>query len=552
MSDIADPQITLADLSVIWNEEDGLPIFTSDRDNICSIVENLGFQIYYLIGNNVEIKKETIKTLENGKQVTKTIDIENKNFQIFKVVNNFVGRCIRKVDIPLPDVCDISTLAHYKMPPIPHVIIDKLDQFFRLVDAQHGTESIVMLTYDTNKQGSEGWGILVPNQENTAAHCNYDPHSIAEIKPDNVMIVGSVHSHPNMAAYASGTDHADQADFDGIHITYGWQKSVNNGATQYHIEMQMSGQSYLLTPEDVFENYTLNKEPDPEVVEWSGKVKKELPLHTVEGYSISHTASQGATYLTNQASIPGTKAVPRWINILSSDESFDALALPKNYILFQEVPNDSKTNANCQVCGSYLDHFNICDNVCDICDVPLFLKETPKEKIVEELMYYCYQYGIHHTLPVYMIGLDDDKSTFVMLVDSLLAVNSYTYSFSQDNFLDIYDDSSKYLLCCGTSLENDVNCSCFTRIYPDDLDKFADFLATEDIYIYSDNEDSSCSTCLNYWEPSCPKILNEVTVFILDKRSLPSDFKDSITSDNCQHYIFDEQEFLAQQEYIYD
>ena len=74
------------------------------------------------------------------------------------------------------------------------------------------------------------------------------------------MIVGSVHSHPGMPAYASGTDHADQADFDGVHITFGWQNNVNSGATQYHIELQVSGESYTLKPEDVFEGYTLQKQ----------------------------------------------------------------------------------------------------------------------------------------------------------------------------------------------------------------------------------------------------------------------------------------------------
>jgi hypothetical protein len=428
MLDTNESQLTLDDLSVVWNEEDGLPIFTSDKDNICDIVENLGFQIYYLVGNNVEVKKESLKVTENNKLVTKTVDVEHRNLQVFKVVNNFVGRCIAKADIQLPGLNDVATLAHYNMPLIPHVIVDKLDQFFRLVDAQHGTESIVMLTYDITKEGPEGWGILVPDQENTAAHCNYDPHSIAEVKPDNVMIVGSVHSHPHMAAYASGTDHADQADFDGIHITYGWQKSVNNGATQYHIEMQMAGTAYTLRPEDVFENFVIQKEPDPEVVEWSSKVKKELPLHSMGGYPTNPKTSHQLSPQSRTAHTAGNSVRPRWIDYLAQDKSFDALGLPQDYIIFQEIPSYATTGSSCEICGTYLDHFNIHDNICDVCDVPLFVKETDKTKIAEELFYYCYQYNISNHLPVYMLGVNEDKTLFVMRVHDLDENHSSSFS----------------------------------------------------------------------------------------------------------------------------
>jgi hypothetical protein len=145
---------------------------------------------------------------------------------VVKVVNNIIGRSVSQVEDEIADLAAVRETAEYTLPGIPLEIVNRLDDFFRLVDAQHGTEAIVMLTFDPTKSDSSGWGVLVPEQTNTSVHCNYNPDSIVAEKPDHVMIVGSVHSHPGMAAYASGTDHADQADFDGIHITYGWQKSV--------------------------------------------------------------------------------------------------------------------------------------------------------------------------------------------------------------------------------------------------------------------------------------------------------------------------------------
>lgn len=217
---------TLDDVNHFW-AEDGLPVFFGDREDIFDIAESIGFQIYYVLSNKI-IKPGTTSnknTNNNNKNKTNFAGVmapptpDKKTMCSYKVCNNFVGRTVQEVPFTFSDeYIEVKPSAHYSMPLIPTVIVDKLDQFFRLVDDQHGTESIVMLTYDMDKEGPEGWGVLVPDQENTATHCNYDPHSIAEMKPDNIMIVGSVHSHPGMSAYASGTDHADQADFDGIHI----------------------------------------------------------------------------------------------------------------------------------------------------------------------------------------------------------------------------------------------------------------------------------------------------------------------------------------------
>lgn len=268
-------KVTLDELDYYWLPN-GAPCFLANRINICDDIEALGFQIYYLIAHKETITTTTT-TYKPGSPST-TAPTATYESKIFKVVNNFVGRAVSIVEEDFGDkMFSIKDEASYSMPAIPNILIDKLDEFFRLVYAQHGTESIVLLTYDTTKEGSEGWGILVPEQVNTAAHCKYDPDSIVDLKEDHIMIVGSVHSHPEMSAYASGTDHSDQADFDGLHITYGWQKSVSNGATQYHLELQMAGTAYKLTVDDVFEDRILIKDPDPDVVEWSTKVKKVLP-----------------------------------------------------------------------------------------------------------------------------------------------------------------------------------------------------------------------------------------------------------------------------------
>jgi len=555
--------ITIDDLHHFW-AADGLPVFFANRDDICDIVENMGFQIYYLLAkhleevkvNNGNVKKDpkATTTTYNQQTVTKTTT------QWFKVVNNFVGRSIDKCLPPLEDsFIKIAPSALYTMPPIPLVIVDKLDQFFRLVDAQHGTESIVMLTYDMNKEGPKGWGILVPDQQNTAAHCNYDPHSIAEMKPDNVMIVGSVHSHPKMAAYASGTDHADQADFDGIHITYGWQKSVNNGATQYHIELQMAGSAYTLQPEDVFEDFTLEQEPDPEVVEWTSKVKKALPplMGGTSTSSIQRPSRQspppanGASDRTRTGTLNLKSLDLKWIEY--SKKLPFTKTIPENSILVLEVDVYGNKEQICAICSSIIDEYCLFDGCCDVCLVPTVHKGTSVTKILEEVSYYAYQADLDINAPVYLICRDSDKDYFLMSItsDSLskyVSQNSYVsendgeYQLLEDieeeNEIDLdpISDDKEYLLCCGIHIDDEHTCTCELRITPEvALDFDTD---TRSLKIYDSS--SQCVSCEYYHDPICPSYRNLIemyarnsyqTVDKIEKSEIPK-----IDGDGCEHF----------------
>jgi len=153
--------ITLDDLNYFWMPN-GAPCFIANNydvvDDFCETVESFGFQIYYIITD-----KESSKTVQakNDKGVMVPTEIYEYAPAIFKVVNNFTGRAVMESKEAFGNsFCPVKETAEYTMPAIPRVIIDKLDEFFRLVHAQHGTESIVILTFDTTKEGSDGWGVL--------------------------------------------------------------------------------------------------------------------------------------------------------------------------------------------------------------------------------------------------------------------------------------------------------------------------------------------------------------------------------------------------------
>lgn len=258
--------------------DNGALCFVGNVDDICKHVDALEFapSIYYVltIGKFTE-KKNNITSTE-------------KRPALFKVVKNLIGRAVVSADDEVSlDVMETS--AWFGLPRIPYLLVKKMDTFFRTVHDMYGTEAIVILTYDPSYSDSEepsnGWGILVPEQENTSGACDYVADSIVDEKPEQVVIVGSAHSHPGMSAFASGTDHKDQASFDGLHITYGWMKSKDGGATEFHIELQMGGKIFSMTPDQIFGDIPADA-PDDEVQEWTKKVTKKT-------FTTHHGSGQG-------------------------------------------------------------------------------------------------------------------------------------------------------------------------------------------------------------------------------------------------------------------
>ena len=532
----------LDDLEHFW-ADNGLPIFMANRDDICDVVENIGFQIYYLLTNN--IKNSNVTSTNPTNKVVTTTSVSTRTMQLFKVVNNFIGRVVTPSNDPFDNsFIKIEEEALYTMPSIPHVMIEKLDQFFRLVDAQHGTESIVMLTYDINETGPEGWGILVPDQSNTSVHCNYEPQSIADIKEDHIMIVGSVHSHPGMSAYASGTDHQDQADFDGIHITFGWQKSVNNGATQYYIEMQMAGKAYKLDPEDVFEDYIIEKAPDPEVVEWTEKVKKVLPP-TLGGMHTPTLGQTQASQLTPLAST-GSGAKPSvndrievFAKLRQRFYNVSNISVEKDAIIVAEItPHGINKNFYCPLCQFVLDEYNLFNGYCDECYLPISELNTPISKIVTALSYYCSDLRINTNVPVYLWSIDAHNVECIMKIIEGSLSEEIRKEIEADNtgnkyndFLDQEQFGSK-LVCCNQYIDSNRLCGCNAPLTNSDLFLFDEYIDRVNVY----DVNSDCASCNNYYDGKCTRYRNIITDWINNPDMNPESLKESINDEMCPEW----------------
>ena len=513
--------VKLEDLNFFWTKS-GVPCFMADRPNIEEIVESLGFNIYYLICNLAEDKKTENKVWVSGKYETTTSISTYLSTGIVKVVNNFVGRAVTSVtDEEIYDFAPVRETAEYSLPAIPRDIVDKLDEFFRLVDAQHGTESIVILTFDPSKNDSSGWGVLVPEQTNTSVHCKYEADSIVEQKPDHVMIVGSVHSHPNMAAYASGTDHADQADFDGIHITYGWQKSVNGGATQYHIELQMAGSHWTLKPEDVFEDFTILKDPDPEVIEWTKNVKKALPP---QGGSVTPVAQQ-STQLPQHHSPKHQDYTPRGTKM--GDPRYQETPDPKDptpHLVIAEMDFSDDDNCECPSCGYGLSIADMLDSVCPICDIMLCDIKMSYNEILSDASKYLRARNRSTNINYYLwVRQGAGEEILMRIADANIDVSDDAYpsliSESSDNEYPVVEDLDEYFyegfsedrtVCCDLPIERASECDCAKTVYYHDVIRF-DNEHPFDIY----DQRGACSSCEFYYSRACTPYYSTIMNFAM-------------------------------------
>lgn len=358
----------------------GMMLFVANFDGAIAAIARqaaeASLQTYYVLAQHKELK-ETKKGLNVTKTWTDPVP------KLFRCVNNFITRASSLAENETAGLEHLPEQAVYTMAKIPYLMIQKLDQFFRLVDDRFGTEAVVVLTYDQRHDGSEGWGFVVPNQTNSAGHCKYDPASVVDKIPDadvaHVRQVGTAHSHPGMSAFASHTDHGDQLGNDGLHITFGW--SGKSRRTEHHIELQVGSSTFICTEEMCFEDIPEPPNFGVELDELIKNVEKEKPYHSTYPYGGGpFPMGPGPTTRTSSGTGSGGVSGPR-------DRTGRTYVIPvgcpdpRDNIIVAELLN--KDEAKCPVCRNALVPADCDRRKCWNCGSYLALPGEEIEELIE-------------------------------------------------------------------------------------------------------------------------------------------------------------------------
>lgn len=152
--------------------------------------------------------------------------------------------------------------------PIPKDLFAKC---LALIKAFPTTEVMICLSYNPKKKQ---WFASVPKQSGSGASVRYDGD---EKEPKGFYFMGTIHSHPNMSAFWSGTDIEDQTRLTGLHIVVGTSMGT---MTSHLISFFLHGKRYDQT-DDVIEMPDINNLPDVDP-EWKAKVDAPLPYQAPE------------------------------------------------------------------------------------------------------------------------------------------------------------------------------------------------------------------------------------------------------------------------------
>lgn len=210
-----------------------------------------------------------------------------------------------------------SELGHHResfeprFPRIPRELFERIVAFFSTVAEAYGAEAGVLLYWDpagralhaipppqiaTITRGYRGRGQPV------GLH-----YEVPSWVPPTWLLVGDVHSHAQLAAFASAIDQEDEHHYPGLHIVVG---EIHREPPSFHVEAVIDGRRFPLALADVVEGYERRASEFPlkwlkrlRVVDaWEYKRLRELPASSAPA---AERASESAD--AGEAGDPGPR-----------------------------------------------------------------------------------------------------------------------------------------------------------------------------------------------------------------------------------------------------
>lgn len=143
-----------------------------------------------------------------------------------------------------------------RFPKIPRDMLERIVAFFSAVAEAYGAEAGVLLYWDPEASAVH---VIAPPQVATITRgyrgrgqpvgLHYEvPHGV----PPAWILFGDVHSHAQLAAFASATDQDDEVHAPGLHIVVG---EIHREPPSFHVEAVVDERRFTLSLADVVEGY---------------------------------------------------------------------------------------------------------------------------------------------------------------------------------------------------------------------------------------------------------------------------------------------------------
>lgn len=154
---------------------------------------------------------------------------------------------LNKVDaISILDEC--TSYAKLDVAKIKTRQVAQILTLFREVYKKYHAEANVILHYNRKRKT---YRIDVPKQGVSGAAVDYVN---GEDTYKDYIRIGTIHSHASMSAFHSGTDHGDEMNWDGLHITFG---KMNNEFFDISCSIMSGGERFMVQPQDYLEDIEL-------------------------------------------------------------------------------------------------------------------------------------------------------------------------------------------------------------------------------------------------------------------------------------------------------
>jgi PRTRC genetic system protein A len=128
-----------------------------------------------------------------------------------------------------------------RYPKVKASIVESIVGFFWRVYQLHRSESVVLLVWDLHEKR---YRLVVPPQEASVWQSYSGRRSPQDVKykvpvlPAGQLLVGDIHCHGNMPAFASHQDAMDERHRDGVHAVVG---RIEDEPPEFHVEMAVDG-----------------------------------------------------------------------------------------------------------------------------------------------------------------------------------------------------------------------------------------------------------------------------------------------------------------------